>query len=86
MRLAVCCAAVVGICKDPICQVEPTPTASVQHAKKTGSAASLCYIETYAMMVVFDSMKANTIYTVLLFPACQGSQSVYFELLAAGLT
>jgi hypothetical protein len=39
MRLAVCCA-VVGICKDPICQVEPTPTASVQHAETARNAAS----------------------------------------------
>ena len=43
LRRAVLCCAVVGICKDPICQVEPTPTASVQ---KTRNAASLCYIQT----------------------------------------
>lgn len=84
-RNAACCA-VVGICKDPICQVGQTPPAS---GSKTRNAASLCYIQTYRTGFVHESAQANMIYScvavsnmsrhsiVSLFPA---------SIAAAGLT
>jgi hypothetical protein len=78
----------VGICKDPICQVEPTPTASVQHAKKTTQQACAAFGDTSECLYLAPS-KQTQYRVVLLFLSYQGSQSVYFQLLAstaAGLT